>query len=118
MVIITRATMSSSRSEGSRPSESDIHNWIETAVSAAVREMTPEMFGTTMTELIALFYEWYVVVASTIVTIATTVVVVVTPSREKETPYRDFNNNKPPKFDGVKDPIIVMRWISNMEGYF
>lgn len=30
--------------------------------------------------------------------------------------YRDFNNMTPPEFDGFKDPIIAMRWISDVEG--
>ena len=32
--------------------------------------------------------------------------------------YQDFSNMKPLEFDGVKDPIMDMRWISHMEGCF
>ena len=32
--------------------------------------------------------------------------------------FREFSNTKPPKFDGEHDPIVVMRWISDIEGYF
>ena len=32
--------------------------------------------------------------------------------------YRDFDNMKPLTFDGVQDPIIAMRWLSDVEGCF
>lgn len=32
--------------------------------------------------------------------------------------YRDFSNMKPPEFDGIKDLIVSMRWIYDMEGCF
>ena len=32
--------------------------------------------------------------------------------------YREFNNTKPPEFDGTQDLIVVMRWISDIEGCF
>ena len=32
--------------------------------------------------------------------------------------YQDFNNTKPLTFDGVQDPIITMRWLSDVEGCF
>ena len=32
--------------------------------------------------------------------------------------YRDFDNTKPPNFDGIQDPIIAMRWLSDVEGCF
>ena len=29
--------------------------------------------------------------------------------------YRDFDNTKPMIFDGIQDPIIAMRWLSDTE---
>ena len=63
MVMITRASRFGSGSEGPGPSTADICDWIEATVPAVVKEMIPEMFGTIKTELIAMFDEWYVVVA-------------------------------------------------------
>lgn len=33
-------------------------------------------------------------------------------------PYREYNNTKPTEFDGIRDSIIAMIWISYVEGYF
>lgn len=61
--------------------------------------------------MIALFDERYVVVTST-------VVVVVTSSIKRKMPYQEFNKIKPPEFDGVRDPILAMKWMSYVEGFF
>lgn len=53
MVMIMRASALGSRYEGSTPSEVDIHDWIEAAVSTDVREIISKMFGTIKIELIA-----------------------------------------------------------------
>ena len=42
--MITRASQSGFRSEGSRPKEAEIHDWIEVVVSAVVREIILEIF--------------------------------------------------------------------------
>lgn len=60
MVMITITSSFGSRSEGSSPSESSIHDWIEITISIVVREMILEFFGTIKTELIAMFDEQYV----------------------------------------------------------
>ena len=39
-------------------------------------------------------------------------------SRTKEFQYRDFSVCSPPEFQGDFNPIISMRWISDMEGAF
>lgn len=56
----------------------DIRDWIEAAVSASVREIIPEMFGSIKTKLIIMFYDRYNVASTTVV--ADTTVVVVAPS--------------------------------------
>lgn len=78
------------------------------------------MFGTIKIELIALFDERCAAIASIVVVAAAAIVVVVatTSPGDKEMPYREFNNSKPLLFDGVRDPIAAMRWVSNMEGCF
>lgn len=79
--------------------------------------MILELFRTFKTQLIALFDEWYFDVASIVVATAATVVVVTAASPgDKEMPYREFNNTKPPQFNSVRDLITTMRWISDVEG--
>ena len=88
MVMITRASRSGLGSEGSGPSENEKCDGIEAAVSAAIREIILKMFGTIKTKLIALFDEWYVVVANTDVAAVTVVVDVAASPGEREMPNR------------------------------
>ena len=81
-----------------------------------MREMIPEMFGSIKTELIALFNEWYAAFASTIAIAATSIVAAAASPVKKEMPYREFNNTMPRDFNGVRDPIVAMRWNSDLEG--
>ena len=76
------------------------------------------MFGTIKTELISFFDEWYTVVTGTTVVTTTIFVAAETSFGEKEMPYREFNNTKPPEFNSVRDTIVSMRWISDVEGCF
>ena len=69
-----------------RTSVTDIRDWIEAAVSASVREIIPEMFGSIKTKLIVLFYDRYNVASTTVVADTTVVVVAASPG-EKEMPY-------------------------------
>ena len=32
--------------------------------------------------------------------------------------YWEFSNTKPPEFENVKEPIVFMRWVSDVEGCF
>lgn len=32
--------------------------------------------------------------------------------------YQDFSSTKPPEFNEVKDSIIAMRWLSDLESFF
>lgn len=65
-----------------------------------------------------MFDEWYIVVANTVAAATTVVVVAAASPRGKEMPYREFNKTKPREFDAVRDPVVVMRWISDVEGSF
>lgn len=80
--------------------------------------MILEMLGTIKIELIALFDERYVVVSSIVAITSTFVLTAVASPRDKEIPYRELNNTKPPKFDGSMDPIVAKRWISDLEGCY
>lgn len=76
------------------------------------------MFRSIKTERIYIFHKWYLVVASIIAAIATDVVVVTASPREKDMPYREFNIVKSPEIESVRDPVIAMRWIFDVEGCF
>lgn len=115
-VMITRGSGSGSRSKGSGSSETSIRNWIEAVISATVREMIPKIFGSIMTKLIAMFDKWYAAVAPTSASITTASIVAIALPKEKEIPYREFNNTKPSEFEGVRDSSVAMRWISDVEG--
>lgn len=94
--MITQASGSGCRLNGSGPCKTDIHDWIKTVVVATIREMTPKLFGTIKAKQISLFYERYVVVASIAAVSATIVVAATVSFRDKGMPYREPNNTKPP----------------------
>lgn len=87
MVTITRERGYGSGSEGSGPNDADIHDWIEKMVAISIRNMIPEFFGSIKTELIDLFDEWYVVIASIVVAATTIVVAATTLPGDKDMPY-------------------------------
>lgn len=80
--------------------------------------MIPEMLGSIKTGIIMMLDERYTVVASIVSTTTTVNVVDVVVSGERKIPYPKFNNTKPPDFDGFMEPIVFMRWISDVEGCF
>ena len=49
---------------------------------------------------------------------ATSVVAAVGVGSVRVFQYQDFDNMKPLTFNGVQEPIIAMRWISDVEGFF
>lgn len=84
-------------------------------MTLVVREAISKVFGSIKTTLIEMFDERYVVVIKAFVAtpIATTIL-----QGGGSIQYRDFSNTNPLEFDRLKDPIIVMRWISDVEGFF
>ena len=66
------------------------------------------------------FDDRYVALAETAVAAATSVVLAVRGGVGATLgfQYKDFDNTKPPTFDGTQDLIKAMRWISNVEGCF
>lgn len=76
------------------------------------------MFRTIKTKLITVFDERYVVISIMAFVVATVVVTTTASSGDKDMPYQEFNKIKPLDFDGLRDPIAAMRWISDVEGCF
>ncbi|KAL7604647.1 hypothetical protein Lser_V15G20313 [Lactuca serriola] len=73
------------------------------------------MFGSIKTFIMEFFDDRYASVTETAATVAVAAAGAWTSRSFK---YQDFDNTKPPTFDGVQDPIVVMRWLSDVEGCF
>lgn len=76
------------------------------------------MVGSIKTTLIEMFYEHYVVVTEVVSFIPIAFTVVIRLQGRASIYYHEFGNMKAPEFDGVKDPIVDMRWVSDVEGFF
>lgn len=98
--------------------DDEVHELIAVEVAAAVRGAIPEMFGSVDTTLIELVDECYTAVMQATAVAATAVVASIGARVGESFQYRDFSNTKPTKFYRVKDPILAMRWLSNMDGCF
>ena len=68
--------------------------------------------------MIEYFDERYAALAETAAAVATTAVAAARGGASRGFQYRDFYYTKPPTFDGVQDPIVAMRWLSDVEGCF
>lgn len=75
------------------------------------------MFGFVKTTMIELFDECYIAITEDTTDAAIAYVATVGLQMRGMIQYRDFNNMRPPEFDGVKDPIATMRCISYVEVY-
>mgnify|MGYP001548718039 CR=1 FL=1 len=91
---------------------------IHDEVAAAIRAEIPEMFRSIKTMLIETFDERYAGLTDVAVVAETAVVATARPQGGDSLLYREFSNTKPPEFDGTQDLIVVMRWISDIEGCF
>ena len=69
------------------------------------------MFGSIKTYMVEYFGKQYAALSETTVD-ATRI------GARRAFQYRDFDNTKLPIFNGVQDPIISMRWLSDIEGCF
>ena len=76
------------------------------------------MLGSIKTTIIELFDDCYVALSEVIVVAATAAVVFVGVRGERAFRYQDFDNTKPLEFDGVKDLIVALRWLYDVEGCF
>ena len=78
------------------------------------------MFGSIKTVMVEYFDERYAALAETAAAAATSAVTAagVGGGAGRAFQYRDFDNTKPPTFDGTQDAIRAMRWLSDVEGCF
>lgn len=81
-----------------------------------VREAILEMFGFVLTTIVEFIDERYVVVNEVAAVVAIATVGAVRLQARRKMQYRIISNTNPLKLDGVKDPIISMIWISDVEG--
>ena len=87
-------------------------------VAALFRAELPELFGSIKTAMVEYFDERYAALTETAAAAATAAVAAAGGGASRGFQYRDFDNTKPPTFDGVQDPIVAMRWLSDVEGCF
>ena len=87
-------------------------------VAALLRAELPELFGSIKTAMIEYFDERYAALAETAAAAVTAAVATAKRGASRGFQYRDFYYTKPPTFDGVQDPIVAMRWLSDVEGCF
>ena len=73
------------------------------------------MFGSIKTTMMEFFDDRYTTIAETAIA-ASAAVAAAGVGSGWVCQYQDFDNTKPPTFDGVRDPIIAMRWLSDVEG--
>ena len=104
--------------ESSGASDEEIRRIIHEEVAAAIRAEIPEMFGSIKTTLIETFDERYAALLGADVVAATAVIAATRPQGGDALLFQEFSNTKPPEFDGTRDPIAAMRWISDIEGCF
>ena len=97
-----------------------IREILQDEVAAAFRAQLPEMFGSIKTVMVEYFDERYAALAETAAAAATSAVTAagVGGGAGRAFQYRDFDNTKPPTFDGTQDAIRAMRWLSDVEGCF
>ncbi|KAI3700047.1 hypothetical protein L2E82_44662 [Cichorium intybus] len=90
-------------SSGGGPTDENLRNLIAEEVSREVLATIPQFFGTIKAELWAMFEERLATQGT---------------SRARDASYKDFSACSPPMFDGGRDPIVSMRWISVVEDAF
>lgn len=96
-----------------RLTSNDTHEMITNQVTKDVREAIPEI-GSIKTTMIEFFDERYATMTE--VAAAASTIVVSTVQWRGSFQYRDFNNMKPLHFDEIKDPIVSMRLLYDVEG--
>ena len=101
--------------------DAQIREFMHDEIAAALRAQLPEMFGSIKTVMVEYFEERYAALAETAAATATSAVTaagVGGGGADRAFQYQDFDNMKPPTFDGTQDDIRAMRWLSDMEGCF
>ena len=110
-MVFTRAT--TSRNGGNNNEDPDLVEIISAEVREALQQILPGLFEQIMTELRTELEES---VAAMIATARNGNGLAGVQTRASN--IRDFKACQPPFFEGKKDPLISMRWISEVEGAF
>lgn len=97
-------------------SDDGIRRIVVDEVSATIKDTILDMFGSIKTTMVELFYERYAFVNEAAASIAIATVAAARTHDGDSILYREFNNMKPPEFDGVKDLIDAIRWVFDVEG--
>ncbi|KAI3682050.1 hypothetical protein L2E82_50198 [Cichorium intybus] len=90
-------------SNGEGSTDENLRNLIAEEVSREVLDAIPQFFGTIKAELWAMLEERLATQGT---------------SRARDAGYKDFSTCSPPTFNGGRDLIVSMRWISAVEGAF
>ena len=96
--------------------DDDICKLIATKVYAVIQGAIPEVFGSIKTVMIKSFDERYAFVSETATTVATATIVDTGVQGRGLIQHQDISNTKPLEFHGVKDLIVAIRWIYDVEG--
>ena len=81
----------------------DMRGIIASEVREVMNEIMPGLFAQVKDELIQIIDQR---------------VAVMRPHRVHDSSFRDFSACNPPQFEGKRDPILSIRWISDIEGAF
>ena len=84
----------------------------------SVLEAILNVFRSINTTVIEMFDERYASISDAAVAVATTTIAAARLQGRGSFQYRDFSNTMPLEFDRIKDPIIAMRWLSDVAGCF
>ena len=95
-----------------------IRDILHDEVAAMFRAELSELFGSIKTAMVEYFDERYADLAETVAAAAAAVVAAEGGGAGQGFQYWDFDNTKPPTFDGVQDPIVPMTSLSDVEGCF
>ena len=80
-----------------------------------IRGQIPEMSRSIKTAIMEYFDDRYTTIAEIVVVAASAVVAATSVGSGWVFQYRDFDNTKPPTFNGIQDPLIAMRCLSNIK---
>ena len=104
--------------DGPALTEDRVREIIREEVVEIVRSQIPELFSSIKTTMMEYFGDKYTTLAKTVVATAIMATTAEGGGSGRGFQYRDFDNTKPPTFDGIQDPIIAMRWLSDIKRCF
>ena len=113
---IFQSGVGSSGQDRSGQTEDKVREMIHTEVVSIVRGQIPELFGSIKTAMMEFFDDRYAAYSETTAVTATTTIVAARIGAGRAFQYQNSDNTKPSMFNGVYDPIIVMRWLLDVEG--